>query len=102
MKITQFFVRQNKDDEKNSCLSDCFEIFVIQSGWFLYMILLYIYKKNLKDSQILSIFFYFAYKTLARAGFSKISKLHASTRAKRALAGKLTCCNCTRVAEHSL
>ena len=36
----------------------------------------------------------------ARAGFLKISKLHASTRAKRARAEKPACCDCTRVAEH--
>ena len=36
----------------------------------------------------------------ARAGFSKISKLHASTRAMRARAEKSACCDCTRVAEH--
>ena len=73
MKITQFFVRQNKDDEKSSCLSDCFEIFVIQSGWFLYMILLYIYKKNLKDSQILSIFFILRTKRLRVQDFRKLA-----------------------------
>ena len=38
----------------------------------------------------------------ARAGFSKISKLHASTRAMRARAEKSACCDCTRVAEHCL
>ena len=36
----------------------------------------------------------------ARAGFLKISKLHASTRAMRARAEKPACCDCTRVAEH--
>ena len=34
-----------------------------------------------------------------RAGFLHISKLHASTRAKRARAEKPACCDCTRVAE---
>ena len=50
-----------------------------------------------------SFFLHFACKTRARrarAGFLKISKLHASTRAMRARAEKPACCDCTRVAEH--
>ena len=41
-------------------------------------------------------------KLRACAGFSKISKLHASTRAMRARAEKPACCDFTRVAEQQL